>query len=178
VRRALLAAAAVTVVESGARRAVRSRSAAWLAAYGALALLPAPSRRRRPVGRVRLVAGVALAVAGYPLGRALLGSRPTGRPPEGLAVELAALGAVVPAVEERVWGGMVEPALGPAATAALFGVKHAVIDGRWDRVLGLSLCWWGLAQVRRASPAAALALHCAVNAGGVLLGHATARDQF
>ena len=85
---------------------------------------------------------------------------------------------MVPAVEERVWGGIVEPALGPAATAALFAAKHAAIDGRRDRALGLWLCWWGLAQVRRASPGAALALHCAVNAGGVLLGHATGRDQF
>lgn len=176
--RALLAAAAVTGAELSARRAIRSRSAAWLAAYGALALLPAPRRRRRRVGRFRLAAGVALAVTGYPLGRALLGSRPAGRPPDGLAVELAALAVVVPVVEERVWGVVVEPALGPAATAALFGAKHALVDGRWDRVLGLTLCWWGLAQVRRASPAAALALHCAVNAAGVLLGHATARDQF
>jgi hypothetical protein len=176
--RALLAAAAVTAVELGARRAIRSRSAAWLVAYGALGLLPAAPRRGRPGGRVRLVAGVALAVAGYPLGRALVGSRPSRRPPDRLVVELAALGFVVPAAEERVWGGVVEPALGPAATAVLFGAKHGVVDGLWDRVLGLALFWWGLAQVRRRSPAGALALHCAVNAAGVLLGHAAGRDQF
>src|SRR5262252_4293368 len=135
--KALLAAVAVTAAELGARRAIRSRSAAWLVAYGALGLLPAPPRRGRPVGRGRLVAGAALAVAGYPVGRTLLGSRPARRPPDRLVVEFAALGIVVPAVEERVWGGVVEPALGPAATAVLFGAKHGVVDGRWDRVLGL-----------------------------------------
>jgi hypothetical protein len=179
--RALLAAVAVTAAELGARRAIRSRSRAWLVAYGALgaaSLALAVQPRRAPVHPARLAAGLGLALTGYPLGRALLGSRPTRPPPDGLAAELAALGALVPLVEERVWGGLVEPAIGSAATALTFASKHPLIDGSWDRLLGLALFWWGLAQVRRVSPRAALAVHCAVNTGGVLLGHATGRDQF
>jgi hypothetical protein len=179
--RALLTAAGVAAAEIAARRAIRSRSHAWLVVYGALgaASLAVPSRHeRRPVGRARLAAGAALALAGYPLGRALLRSRATRRPPDGLGLELAALGLVVPLAEERIWGGIVETSAGPAATATLFAAKHAAVDGRCDRVVGLWLFWWGLAQVRRASPWAAVVLHCAANAGGVLLGHAAGRDQF
>jgi hypothetical protein len=127
---------------------------------------------------VRLAAGAGLALAGYPLGRALVGSRSIRRPPDGLATELVVLGLLLPLVEERIWGALVEPAARPLATSLLFAAKHPLVDRRWDRVPGLALWWWGLAQVRQRSPLAALVLHGAVNAGGVLVGHATGRDQF
>jgi membrane protease YdiL (CAAX protease family) len=125
-------------------------------------------------------AAVPLTLGGYPMGRALLGDSPLAAPAprDSLAAELAALGIVVPVAEELVWGGLVEGDLGVAATSLLFALKHAVIDGRWRRSLGLALFWAGLGMVRRTSPPWALGLHVACNITAVGLGHAIARDQF
>jgi len=84
---------------------------------------------------------------------------------------------VAPA-EELVWGRQVEPRIGVAPTALLFAAKHVALDGRWRRGLGLALFWTGLGLVRSRSPRLAAAIHVATNAGGVLLGHSTGRDQF
>jgi membrane protease YdiL (CAAX protease family) len=121
-----------------------------------------------------------LTLAGYPIGRALLGDSPlaASAPRDSLAAELAALGIVVPVAEELVWGGLVEGELGVPVTSLLFAVKHAAIDGRWRRSLGLALFWAGLGMVRRTSPPRALGLHVAGNTTAVVLGHAMARDQF
>jgi hypothetical protein len=122
--------------------------------------------------------GIPLAVAGYPLGCALLGHRPSRPPPDSLALELMALAGVVAPVEEATWGRLIEPRLGVPATAAFFAVKHVVIDGRWRRAAGLALFWTGLGLVRSRSPKLALGLHVAANASGVLVGHLTRQDSF
>jgi hypothetical protein len=122
--------------------------------------------------------GVPLALVGYPIGCALLGHRPYQSPPDSANLEMTALAGVVAPVEELAWGQRVEPSLGIPTTAALFAIKHAVIDGRWRRVGGLALFWIGLGLVRRRSPRLALGLHVAANASGVVLGHITGRDSF
>ncbi|HXN77409.1 MAG TPA: hypothetical protein VN965_01395 [Candidatus Dormibacteraeota bacterium] len=163
------------------RRRSSSRSGAWLIAYsilGAAALLGGAPNRRREGGWPAMAAGLPLAAAGYPAGNALLRHKPSGPPPEELAVELLALAGVVAPVEELTWGRLVEPRLGIPATAMLFAAKHVVVDGRWRRAAGLALFWAGLGLVRRRSPRLALGLHVAANASGVLLGHITGEDSF
>jgi hypothetical protein len=158
-----------------------SRSGAWLTAYsllGAAALVEGAPRRGRRVGWPVLLVGVPLAAAGYPAGNAVLRHKPSGPPPDGLALELLALAGVVAPVEELTWGRLVEPRLGIPATAMLFAAKHVVVDGRWRRAAGLALFWAGLGLVRRRSPRLALGLHVAVNASGVLLGHVSGEDSF
>jgi len=118
-----------------------------------------------------------LATLGYPLGRRLLGDRMAARPPQNLALELVAL-EVVAATEELTWGAIVEPEIGPAATATLFAVKHILIDGRWRRGAGLFAFWMGLAAQRRRWPVIAVLVHGALNAAGVVQGHLTGRDRF
>jgi hypothetical protein len=171
---------AVAAAEALARGAIRSRSAAWTISYGALWLVA--GRPRAPTtgsgGRTGVAVGLALSLVGYPLGRRLLGDTPSGPPPDPLPVELAALGVVVPAVEEAIWGARVEPEIGVAGSAALFAAKHVALDGRWRRALGLGALWVGLGLLRRRSPGLAAGVHHACNAGGVLLGHATGRDRF
>lgn len=129
-------------------------------------------------GRWALWLGVPLALVGYPVGCALLGHRPYQPPPDSADLEMTALVGVVAPVEELAWGQRVEPRLGIPITAALFAMKHAVIDGKWRRVGGLALFWIGLALVRRRSPKLALGLHVTANASGVVLGHITNRDSF
>jgi hypothetical protein len=121
---------------------------------------------------------VPLALAGYPLGCALLGHRPDQPPPDPAGLELAALAGAVAPAEELIWGRRVEPRLGIPLTAGLFALKHVVIDGRWRRAGGLALFWVGLGLTRRRSPRLALALHVTANASGVWLGHLVRRDQF
>ena len=94
-----------------------------------------------------------------------------------IAQELAAL-EVVAVTEELTWGAIVEPALGPAATATLFAAKHVVIDSRWRRGIGLFAFWMGLAAQRRRWPLAAMLVHAALNAAGVVQGHVSSRDRF
>jgi membrane protease YdiL (CAAX protease family) len=84
---------------------------------------------------------------------------------------------VIAPVEEVIWGGLVQPAVGALPTTALFAVKHGLVDGRWRRTLGLGLFGLGLGWLRRRSRALALGIHVACNAGGVALGHVTGRDQ-
>lgn len=122
--------------------------------------------------------GIPLALAGYPLGCALLGHRPYQGPPDQAALELAAVAGVVAPVEELTWGRRIEPRIGILGTAALFAAKHVAIDGKWRRVAGLGLFWVGLGLVRRRSPMLALGLHVAANASGVMLGHLTGEDRF
>ncbi len=122
--------------------------------------------------------GIPLALAGYPLGCALLVHRPYQRPPDPLALELTALAGAVAPVEELTWGRLIEPRIGIPATAALFAAKHVAIDGKWRRAAGLGLFWVGLGLVRRRSPILALGLHVAANASGVVLGHLTGEDRF
>lgn len=175
---ALTWASLVTVAEWLARRSLPSRSSAWLVAYsvlGAGALITGARVRRRSGGLS--LAGLTLAAIGYPLGRRLLGDRPSMPPPDGPVIELVAIN-VVAATEEVTWGAVVEPVLGPTATAALFATKHIVIDGRWRRGLGLFAFWMGLASLRRRWPVAALVGHCVLNSLGVAQGHFRGRDQF
>jgi hypothetical protein len=161
-----------------ARRTRRGRSQAWLLAYGALGGLALLSGARLAPGSRRLsLPGLALATAGYPLGRRLLGDRASARPPQNLALELGAL-EVVAVTEELTWGAIVEPELGPAATASLFAAKHVLIDGRWRRGAGLFAFWMGLAAQRRRWPLVAVLVHGALNAMGVVQGHLTGRDRF
>jgi membrane protease YdiL (CAAX protease family) len=179
-------AAAVTATEALARRLIPSRSRAWLIAYstlgaaGGAALVARRGRVGKPRRRDRapVIAGLALAAGGYQLGRAALGDRPIGPPLESLWLETAALAGVVAPAEEIIWGGLVQPAVGVVPATVLFAVKHGVVDGRWRRTLGLGLFGLGLGLVRRRSRALALGVHIACNAGGVLLGHLTGRDQF
>jgi hypothetical protein len=177
-------AAAWTLAVTGAewwwRRRFRSRARAWRAT--ALVLLPAglfAARRRQPVRgrRASRVAGFFVALLGYPLGRTLLADRSRSRPPDGLCSELLGLGLLTVA-EELVWGRQVELVIGTPVTAVLFALKHAFIDGRWRRVLGLALFWLGLAVVRWQSPRVALLAHLAANGSGVVVGHWLDRDQF
>lgn len=124
------------------------------------------------------MAGLALATAGYQVGRLLLRDHPTGPPPEALWLETLALAGAVAPAEELAWGALVQPALGVTATSALFAAKHVAVDGRWRRSLGLALFGLGLGILRRRSRNLALLVHVACNAGGVALGHITGRDQF
>ena len=168
----------VVGAEWWARRPPRRRSQAWLLAYGALgglALLSGARLTSRSGGLS--LPGLTLAAIGYPLGRRVMGDHPFDAPPQSLALELAALG-VVAVSEELTWGAIVEPALGPAVTATLFAAKHAVIDGRWRRGLGLFVFWMGLAAQRRRWPSAALLLHAMLNAAGVVQGHVSGIDRF
>jgi hypothetical protein len=145
---------------------------------GAAALTDIAPKARRHGGSLALLVGIPLAIAGYPLGCALLGHKPSGPPPDPLALELVALAGVVAPVEEATWGRLIEPRLGIPVTAALFAAKHLVVDGRWRRAAGLALFWTGLGLVRSRSPKLALGLHVAANASGVLLGHLQGRDSF
>jgi hypothetical protein len=181
--RALAWAAAVAGVEWSARRAFHSRSTAWLVAYAALGWAAVAAGARVEPGsldedRRRTIAGAVLAMAGYPVGRALLRDRPDQAPPDPAPVEAVAIVGVVAPAEELVWGELIEPELGLAPTAALFALKHPLVDGRWRRALGLGLSWYGLGLVRKSSPLAALALHAGNNATGVLMGRITGQDQF
>jgi hypothetical protein len=175
-------AGAIAISEGAARRIWPSRAKALLASYSALAIAAVGAGGTVGRGRPGTIppAAVRLAVGGYPVGRALMGDSPLvgSSPPDGLTADLVALGVVVPAVEELVWGGLVERDLGVAATSVLFAVKHVMIDGRWRRSLGLAAFWVGLGTIRRTSPRGALGLHVACNTAAVWLGHATARDQF
>ena len=166
-------------MEAAARRIIPSRARAWLVAYSALGLVARWSRpRRRVPRRGSPLPGAVVAVAGYPLGRALLDDHPVIPPPDSAGIELAALGGTVAAAEELIWGGLVEPELGIGVTSVLFAAKHALIDGRWRRTLGLALFAAGLGLVRSCSPRSAWAVHTICNSAGVVLGHATGRDQF
>jgi membrane protease YdiL (CAAX protease family) len=124
------------------------------------------------------VAGLALASAGYPLGRVALGDHPTNPSPEPLWLETVALAGLIAPVEEIVWGALVQPVAGVVATTVLFAAKHVAIDGRWRRSLGLALFGLGLGLLRQRSRKSALLTHSACNAAGVALGHLTGRDQF
>lgn len=172
---------AVVAVEGGARRAIASRARAWIASYvllGASVVIAGAHLRREGDAFAPVWLGVALALVGYPVGRALLADRPQSAPEDRLWWELPAVGVMVPVVEELIWGGRVEAAYGVAATSALFAAKHVVIDRRWRRFLGLAVFWAGLGVVRAVHPLPALLLHVAANSGGVVLGHATRKDQF
>ena len=177
----LLWAVAITAAEAVARRLVPSRSGAWLTAYpllAAAALSDRAPRTRPDRGSLALLIGIPLAVAGYPVGCAVLGHKSSVPPPDPLALELVAVAGVVAPVEELTWGRLVEPRLGIPITAALFAAKHVVVDGRWRRAAGLALFWIGLGLVRRRSPKLALGVHVVANASGVLLGHAKGQDSF
>ena len=141
------------------------------------AALVAARRRQSVRSRAAWVVGSSIALLGYPLGRWLLADRTRSRPPDGLCSELRGLGLLT-ITEELVWGDQVEPAIGVPATAALFALKHPLIDGRWRRVLGLALFWLGLAVVRRQSRWHALLVHLAANGAGVAVGHWLEQDQF
>jgi hypothetical protein len=177
-------AAAIAIAERTVRAAIPSRSRAWILTYAGVVaaagvrLASVPRRRRGMGGRAELLGGLGLAVAGYPAGRWLLGDRPDGPPPEPALREAFALGAIVAPAEELAWGALVEPVFGARATGILFAGKHVLVDGRWKRAPGLASFWWGLAVLRRRSRTLALAVHVALNLGGVLLGHATQRDRF
>jgi len=137
-----------------------------------------PTERTDVGSRTGVVAGLALAAAGYPMGRFLLGDRPVGPPPESAWLEAMAVAGVVAPVEELVWGRLVEPSLGVSVTSALFAAKHIAVDGRWRRSIGLGLFWIGLGLLRRRSAKLALLVHVGCNAAGVAVGHLTDRDQF
>jgi hypothetical protein len=172
------------VVERSARSTTRRRSTGWILAYAGVALA-AWWRSDRVLSRTNdggsprpLALGGALAVAGYPVGRRLLGDRPEDPPPEPFAREALALAAVVAPAEELAWGSVVEPALGVVATSVLFAAKHVAVDGRWRRSLGLALFWGGLGLLRRRSRTLASFVHAGLNLAGVVQGHLTGRDRF
>jgi len=119
----------------------------------------------------------AIAGTGYSVGRALLGDRSPGPPPDPLDEEVAALG-VVALAEELSWGAIVERDLGSPLTSVLFAAKHLAIDGRVRRAAGLILFWLGLGVIRRRSSNAAALAHVALNVVGVALGHLTRQDRF
>lgn len=183
----------ITSTEWMARRSFERRSHAWLVSYGGLALLAlafGARLRARSGGRPRAGfgrrlkpgsaidwPGLALATFGYPLGRKLLGDRPSTAPPDGPALELIVI-EIVAGAEELTWGAIVEPALGRTITAVLFAAKHVIIDRRWRRSLGLFLFWMGLAVQRRRWPGAALIAHALLNGIAVVSGHRSRRDQF
>lgn len=168
----------ITGAEWLARRPPRGRSQAWFLAYGALGGLALLSGARlAPRSGGLSLPGLTLATIGYPLGRRVMGDQSTEAPPQHLALELAALG-VVAISEELTWGAIVEPELGPAATAALFAAKHVLIDGRWRRGLGLFAFWLGLAAQRRRWPLATMLVHAALNGAAVVQGHVFGRDRF
>lgn len=173
--------AAIVLGERTTRRWFASRSSAWLVSYlalGSVALLAGVAWPPGGTFNIATLAGLALAVVGYPLGRFLTADR-TGAPPrEPVRRELTILGLIVAPAEELIWGAIVEPVAGIPATATLFAVKHPLVDGRWRRCFGLFLFWLGLGLVRAWSWPAALALHVGVNAAGVLVGHRFGHDQF
>jgi len=173
--------AAIVLAERLSHRLVPSRAVGWIVAYAGLFIAAVaigvdapPSGALRPA----VLGGVVLATIGYPLGRALLGDKPDRPPPDRLWLELLALAGFVAVTEELIWGALVEPAIGIFVTAALFAFKHPLVDGRWRRALGLFLFWVGLGLVRVWLWPAALVLHVALNAGGVVLGHRSEADQF
>lgn len=179
--KALWWAAAITAGEVVARRLVPSRSAGWLTAYsllGVAALIDRAPNVRREGGSAALWIGIPLSLIGYPLGCALLGHKPNTPPAESPALELMALACIVAPAEELTWGRLVEPRLGIPATGALFAAKHVIVDGRWRRIAGLALFWFGLGLVRSFSPKGAGALHVMANASGVVLGHLKHADRF
>jgi len=173
--------AGVVLAERAGRRLTGSRARGWIVAYVTLGLVgewvgptaPAPTAYAPAA-----VVGAIVAVVGYPLGRRLLHEAPDQPPPDSFRIELIALAAVVAPAEELIWGGIVEPGAGMLVTAALFAVKHPLVDGRWRRSLGLFTFWIGLGLVRAVTWQVALALHIALNAAGVVLGHRTRLDQF
>jgi hypothetical protein len=178
----LVGALLITAAEATARHVVRSRARALLLVYPVLSGIALVARRPRSrwprtTPGTPVVAGFALALAGYPLGRWVMNDRGTDPPPDSLALDVVSL-TVVAAVEEVIWGAWIENTAGIVPTAALFSAKHVAIDRRTGRALGLFAFWLGLGLVRRWSRKAALLLHVGSNAGGVLLGHATRRDQF
>jgi hypothetical protein len=173
-------AALITGTEWAIRRATGRRLTAWAATYAVLGGVAFVLTRARGVdqpGRT-VVPGAVLASVGYPLGRRLAGDRPEGAPTEPALTEALVIAGVVAPAEELLWGRLVEPALGIGPAAALFAIKHGIVDGRWRRAPGLALLWAGLGLVRRSSPRKALALHVALNASGVALGRVTGVDQF
>ena len=179
--KALAWAVGITAAELGARQLLGNRARGWIAAYSLVGLAALatelPARRATP-RRESLWLGVSLAIAGYPLGCALLGHRWAGPPPDDEQTELVALAGVVAPAEEFAWGGQVERRLGVVPTSVLFAAKHVAIDGRWRRALGLALFWCGLGILRSRSRVLALTVHAVANAGGVMLGHASGEDRF
>lgn len=178
----LAGALLITAAEATARHVVRSRARALLLVYPVLGGIAIAARRSgstspRTAFGTPVVAGFALAAAGYPLGRWLMNDRGTEPPRDSLALDLLSL-SLVGGFEEVIWGQWIENTAGIVPTAALFCAKHVVIDRRAGRALGLFGFWLGLGLVRRWSRKAALLLHVGSNAGGVLLGHITGRDQF
>ena len=125
-----------------------------------------------------VLVGALVAIGGYPLGRRLVGDAPDKPPPDSLRLELLVLGLVVVVAEEAIWGWLVEPIVGIPATAALFAIKHPLVDGRWRRTGGLFLFWLGLGLVRTAGWPFALAIHLTLNTTGVVIGHRRGLDQF
>jgi hypothetical protein len=176
-----IALAGVVVLERLGHKLTGSRAKGWIGSYlilGLVALAVGPQISTSGIFDWRVLVGVALALGGYRVGRLILGDRPDRPPSESRNLELVALAGVVAPVEELLWGAVVGPELGIPATAALFAVKHPLVDGRWRRVLGLLLFWIGLSLVRAYSWPLALALHIGANAGGVLIGHRQNLDQF
>lgn len=180
---ALCWASLITATEGMWRWCMASRARAWQ--LTALSLLIATTRpdshplRQPRRGRQRwtVVLGLLLSVAGYPFGRLVANDHARVAPRDSLLDDLLAL-TLLAMAEERAWAGHVATELGPIATAILFAIKHPLLDHRWRRVLGLALFWIGLSLVRQRSPRQALHLHLAINVLGVLLGHASQRDQF
>lgn len=177
----LLVLLGVVLVERVGRQVTGSRAQGWIASYGLLALIglaldPKLTPARGFDWRVGL--GMGLAIGGYQIGRAVLRDRPDRPPTDSRLLELVALAAVVAPVEELLWGAVVGPELGMASTAALFAVKHPLVDGRWRRLFGLFLFWIGLSLVRAYSWPLALVLHVVVNGAGVVIGHRQNLDQF
>ena len=176
---AVLMTAAIISVELTARRVIRSRARALLVAYllvASCAILVAVPRGESELTLAAPI-GALLAVVGYPAGRALLRdpARPPSRDPVGL--ELVAF-AFVALAEEFSWGAVVEPALSSPVTAALFAVKHPLIDDRWRRVLGLGLFWLGLGGLRAESALLAAILHVVLNMVAVVAGRVRGNDPF
>lgn len=171
----------VVVLERLGTKLTGSRAKGWIASYlliGLAALALGPQIPTRTTLDWRMGVGVALALGGYQVGRLALGDRPDRPLSESKTLELVALAGVVAPVEELLWGAVVGPEIGFLATAGLFAVKHPLVDGRWQRVLGLLLFWVGLSLVRAYSWPLALVLHMAANAGGVVIGHSQNLDQF
>jgi hypothetical protein len=178
--RALAWAAAITGTEWAIRKATGRRLTAWMVTYAGLGGVAFVLSRGDGVDRPdrTWVSGAVLASVGYPLGRRLAGDFPKGAPTEPALTEGLVIAGVVAPAEELLWGRLVEPALGIGPTAALFAIKHGIVDGRWRRTAGLALFWAGLGLIRRSSPRKAMALHVALNAGGLALGRVTGVDQF
>lgn len=176
---AVLMTAAIVLSELIARRLLSSRARALLVAYLFIASIAIVVAVPRGEGELTLaaLAGALLAIVGYPAGRALLRD-PTRAPShDPLALELAAF-AFVALSEELSWGAVVEPAISSPVTAAVFALKHPVVDGHWRRVLGLGLFWLGLGVVRGESALLAAILHVALNVAAVVDGRIRGNDPF